>query len=332
MRCSVIICTRNQAANLGLTLASMAAVAVPDGLELEIVIADNGSTDATAGVARGARIKNGSVKYVFEPRPGKGHALNTALGQAGGQIIAFTDDDLRFPGSWLQTMCEPLASGAADAVAGSVDLAPHLQRPWMTWLHRAWLASSDRLDPVAPVDMVGANMAFSRAVLDVVPFFDPELGPGASGFGEETLFSLQLGKAGKKIRRAHGPSAVHWFDEKRLERASWLRAANSMGRSRAYIEHHWLHEDVSAATARRLMRKSMAYGAARLFKGRDCRGREGAPEWELVCLENIHRLRARFALSGRPRHYALEGLLKIGGVLPPALAARRENSPAAALP
>ena len=48
-------------------------------------------------------------------------------------------------------------------------------------------------------DLTGANMAFARRVLDKVPGFDRELGPGGLGFCDDTLFSLQLRTAGFRL-------------------------------------------------------------------------------------------------------------------------------------
>jgi glycosyltransferase involved in cell wall biosynthesis len=299
---------------LAQTLESLDSIDVPAGLQAEILIVDNGSTDGTAEVVRRRKLSKLPIRYVFEPAPGLSNARNTGISSSRGDIVIFTDDDLRFPKRWLDTMCEPIVEKKSAAVAGNVDLAPHLQRPWMTSTHRAWLASTERLDPVEPSDMVGANMAFARSVLDVVPSFDVELGAGALGVGEETLFALQLGKAGLKIHRSSGPAAVHWFDEKRLSRCDWLRAAKCLGAANAYLDYHWRHESFSLLPLR-VFRELARYYVHRLLKWRECMSQEGAPDWELWCVENIHRV-ARYSVeSKRPRNYELKGLIKVRGVL-----------------
>ncbi len=53
-RASVIVCTRDRAASLQETLKSLAKVAIPAGVECELLIVDNGSRDDTARVAREA--------------------------------------------------------------------------------------------------------------------------------------------------------------------------------------------------------------------------------------------------------------------------------------
>jgi glycosyltransferase involved in cell wall biosynthesis len=314
MDLSVIICTRNRAVSLGQTLDSLVAVEVPEGLKVEIVVVDNGSTDDTAGVVQRRMVSAMPIRLVFEPTPGLSNARNTGLSRSGGDMILFSDDDLRFPKRWLESMCGPIVATVADGVAGNIDLAPHLQRRWMKPLHRDWLASSERLDPLYPSDMIGANMAFARRVLEVVPCFDPELGAGASGVGEESLFTLQMRKAGLKIRRSNGPAVVHWFDEKRLLRSNWLRAAKDRGASDAYLNYHWRHESASLVPLI-LFRKLSCYYFRRVFRWRECLSQEGAALWELFCLVGIHRLVGYSRESKRPRNYDREGLIKIRGVI-----------------
>ena len=275
---------------------------------------DNGSTDDTAEVVRKHPAARIPIRYVSEPAPGQTRARNTGLFCFTGDIVIFTDDDLRFPKPWLETMCDPIVEKRGDAVAGSVDLAPYLLRPWMTSTHRAWLASTERLDASEPSEMVGANMAFARTVLDIVPSFDPELGPGALGYGDDTLFSLQLRKAGLKICRSSGPAVLHCFDERRLSRSGWLRAAKSLGSANGYLDYHWRHESVSPAPLR-IFRGLARYYFWRLLKWRECLSQEGASDWELWCLANLHRVVQYSVESRRPRNYDREGLVKIRGIV-----------------
>jgi glycosyltransferase involved in cell wall biosynthesis len=311
---SIIICTRNRADNLRQTLESLDSIDVPAGLRPEILVVDNGSTDDTAEVLQRRKASTIPIRRVFEPVPGQCRARNAGLSQSTGDIIIFTDDDIRFPKDWLPAMCEPIIAKKADGIAGNVELAPYLQRPWMTALHRAWLGSTERLDPLEPSEMVGASMAFARNVLDVVPSFDVELDPGALGFGGDTLFSFQLKKAGLKILRSKGPAVLHCFDEKRLSRSNWLRAAKDRGASNAYLDYHWRHQSLSLLPLL-FFRNLARYYRRRVLRWRECLSQEGAPEWELHCLAGIHRLVRYSVESKRPRNYYREGLVKIRGVV-----------------
>lgn len=108
---SVVICTKNRAESLQLTLSHLAN-ADRTGIAAEIVVVDNGSTDDTRAVAESfaARIP---VRYYLEPRQGtfgKSHALNRALNEGGLlEIVAVLDDDMTVRHDWFQgvaAICE----------------------------------------------------------------------------------------------------------------------------------------------------------------------------------------------------------------------------------
>ncbi|HET8654365.1 MAG TPA: glycosyltransferase family 2 protein [Longimicrobiaceae bacterium] len=238
---SVVVCTRNRARSLARTLSTLALQSLPAGLTAELLVVDNGSRDGTAALVRDRRLLGGPARLVPEPAPGLSRARNAGLRAARGRVILFTDDDVLLPPAWLVSMATPLLQGRADAVAGSVRLAPHLERPWMEPFHRAALAATDLLRSENPGVMMGASMGFGRHVLDRVPAFDERLGAGALGTAEESLFAWQLARAGFSIGRVEGPAVEHWCDEDRLLRPAYLDAARKLGRSYAYIWYHWLH-------------------------------------------------------------------------------------------
>src|SRR5258708_3514138 len=127
---SIIICTCNRAESLKETLASMTSLAVPADLSVELVVVDNGSTDHTKNVVAHCAIPDISVRYVLESRRGQCFARNRGISETTGEVIIFTDDDVRPAHNWIEGMCRPILTGLADAVAGGVHIAPHLQRPW----------------------------------------------------------------------------------------------------------------------------------------------------------------------------------------------------------
>jgi glycosyltransferase involved in cell wall biosynthesis len=222
---SIVVCTCNRAATLSRTLEAIGAVTLP--AESEVLVVDNGSTDETKATVRLARPANAlPVRYVREPPRGAARARNAGLRDAAGEMIVFIDDDVRPERDWLLRLTSPILADEADAIAGGVRLAPHLLRAWMTGYHRAWLASTDAPDPHQPSRVVAANMALSGKVLGRVPAFDPELGTGALGNGEETLFTLQLREAGFRIAGAFESVVEHHFDESRLQRRQWLAVGN----------------------------------------------------------------------------------------------------------
>lgn len=287
MKASVIICTRNRCADILATVRALKEVVVPDGLNVEYVLVDNGSTDDTPAQLSAELRNMASARYLREPRKGQSHALNMGLAQTDGEIVVLTDDDVRPDRNWIAMLCQNLANGRSDAVAGTVRMAPHLCRPWMMPTHKAWLACTDSLDPVHPATAVGANMAFHRRILQKVPGFDVELGPGRLGLWGDTLFSMQIKNAGFTLSRAVDAVVEHWFDPSRLRRDFFLNYVKMEARCAAYVAWHWMGT-LEVPPVSRLMCQRLELAAKRVLRFREWRQPEGAPEWELFLLSAIH--------------------------------------------
>ena len=242
---SIIICTRDRADSLRETLQALARCAAPPDLPTELLVIDNGSHDHTRKVVEEAELPQMALRYVSETAAGQCHARNRGLREARGEIILFTDDDVRPAVDWIVQMCEPILRGEADAVVGGIKIAPHLERPWFDQGHfRGWLASTDQMDPQAGARLIGANMAFARRVLAKVEGFDVALGPGALGFEDDSLFSRRLLQAGYRLKPRLDVVVEHHFDPVRLTRTSILQMARRAGRSQGYVAHHWEHKNL----------------------------------------------------------------------------------------
>lgn len=256
MNITIVICTRNRAESLRLTLESIGRATIPPGWTAELLVIDNGSTDHTAAVVRAARFGNAAVRYVNEPAAGHSRARNTGLKEASGQIILCTDDDVRVPANWIEGMGRSIFEGEADAVAGGVAFPPGiasaLARPPFS-SRRSWFGSTEELRREGTMRMVGANMAFHRRVLDRVRGFDLELGPGALGFHEETLFSWQLIAAGYRLVSAFDIVVEHHFDPTRLSPPGMIDLARKLGRSQAFVFHHWEQKKSQLALPRLIL-------------------------------------------------------------------------------
>lgn len=108
----VIIPALNEAAALGKVLD-----AIPDWVS-QIVVADNGSTDDTADIAR-AR----GADVIIETSPGYGAACLAGLSFADpSKIIVFLDADFSDHPDEMLLLVQPIADGLADLVIGSRTL------------------------------------------------------------------------------------------------------------------------------------------------------------------------------------------------------------------
>ncbi|MCR4391522.1 MAG: glycosyltransferase [Candidatus Acetothermia bacterium] len=90
---SVVVPALNEEREIGECLASLAHQTFSD---FEVIVVDNGSSDATVSVARsyGARV-------IHEPRRGPGYAREAGFQAARADIIAATDADTVVPPDWL---------------------------------------------------------------------------------------------------------------------------------------------------------------------------------------------------------------------------------------
>lgn len=306
---SILICTCNRAQHLRQTLDSMSKVSIPETFDCELLVVDNGSTDETEEVVKATSIPRLSVRYLHEARRGKGYAYHTGMAAAKGNIFLFTDDDLRLPQDWIAGMCAPILSGRADGVVGGVKIAPHLERDWMEPIHRGCLASTMDYDAADPPILIGANMAFSKTVLTQVPFYDLELGPGALGLCDDSLFSYQLKEAGYRLCAVLNVVAEHHFEAKRLLRANFLEIAQKLGRSTAYIDYHWEHKIV-AHPHRRLVELLIRRVLHTLRKGPTASDTEGIPFWEFSRSYDISYYQQWIKEKKRARNYVHHGLVK----------------------
>ncbi len=313
---SIIICTCNRAEDLRQTLEAIGRLPVPEDYRCELTVVDNASTDATAEMVRSLTLPNMPLRYLSEPRRGKGYAYNTGIAASTGDILLFTDDDVRPPDNWIAGLCGPIGRGAADAVAGGVKLAPHLHRPWMKIMHIVWLASTDYLPEGTTLTLIGANMAFSRRVLERVPQFDVEIGPGAKGHADDTLYSYQLEKAGYRIAMALDIAVIHHLSEDRLTRKSYAAAACKHGEFNAYLSRHWTHSEPRFPSLT-LARAWGALWARRLLYFREWIMSPTVPAWELRLLETWHTACCHFDERKMPRKYEKFGLVKLEKAPPP---------------
>ncbi|MFD1035233.1 glycosyltransferase family 2 protein [Sphingomonas hankookensis] len=96
-RWTFVIAYYNEADFLGTTLAALAAQTVP----FRLVLVDNGSTDGSDKIAQAFAATGVEVVNLSEARPGKIHALETAMGALTTEFCAFGDADTFYPPHYL---------------------------------------------------------------------------------------------------------------------------------------------------------------------------------------------------------------------------------------
>jgi glycosyltransferase involved in cell wall biosynthesis len=206
---SVIICTRNRARQLTRVLGTATQMTVPTDLTWELVLVDNGSTDATPDVASSFADKL-PIRYVHEPEAGISNARNCGVRNARGRYICWTDDDVMLDRGWLAAWVSAFRDNPdCDYFAGCVR--PVLEGQPPRWFSDCADLLSDLiarrdLGPVGrplsrdPADFpMGANYAVRGDILRQYPF-DPRLGvsPHFRRVGEETAVLRAIRASGAK--------------------------------------------------------------------------------------------------------------------------------------
>jgi glycosyltransferase involved in cell wall biosynthesis len=116
-RIAVVIPAKDEDPTIGALLDRISEVSVP-GHDLYPIVVDDGSTDATAAIARG----RGAEVVVHPQNRGLGAAVRTGLRAAvasGAVAIAYLDADLEYAPGDIPKLLEPVLSGRAGYVLGS---------------------------------------------------------------------------------------------------------------------------------------------------------------------------------------------------------------------
>ena len=217
---SFVICTRNRPQELARCLKSLADQTV---LPTEVIVVDNASTDARS---REITVAAGAT-YVREDRPGLDFARNAGVSVATGEIVVFTDDDVRLHPRWLQRMVEAFDSPDIEAVTGLV-LPAELETDAQWFFEKYWgfgrgfrrkgfdqaFFKSDRFHGCPTWEIgAGASMAFRRKVFDRAGLFDPRLDVGQAGCSGDSEYWHRVPSHGGKCR--YEPSAVAFHFHRR---------------------------------------------------------------------------------------------------------------------
>ena len=124
MKVSFLIPAYNEAGTIGEVLERIGAL----GLDAQVIVVDDGSTDETAAIAEGA-----GATVVRQPNRGKGAAIRAAIAEADGEIGVIQDADMEYDPAEVPDLIEPIVAGHADVVYGSRLRGGKPQRAFLFW-------------------------------------------------------------------------------------------------------------------------------------------------------------------------------------------------------
>ncbi len=167
-----------------------------------------------------------ALRFYSSARHGTSANRNDAIRLASGDFIAFSDDDMRLPESWLETMLEIWVTDwkcGAVLLTGTIHVPAEAADPGSTpgrrigQTRRVWRAPPDSGDV-----LYGGHYGAPRSVYNRVGFppFDERFGPGTEfpGAGDEE-FALRVLSAGVPIAFEPSIEATHV-----AEAESWIQS------------------------------------------------------------------------------------------------------------
>jgi glycosyltransferase involved in cell wall biosynthesis len=219
MDISVVLCTYNNAERLRVTLQSFCRLNEPEKIDWELVTVNNNSTDNTETVIRSFDDRL-PIRYVYEPEQGLSRARNAGLEIAEGELIVFTDDDVKPNPNWLTAYWEAYRERPEGYYFGGPIESEYEGEPPDEDLLRAAPPSVAGLDygsvahELSSQDIfVGANWACASENLKQIGSFDEAKGLNATdnaSLGEEIDMMSRLKNYGVQGWYVHRARLKHF--------------------------------------------------------------------------------------------------------------------------
>lgn len=233
---SVVVCAYNAESTIDECLRHASALDYPD---LELIVVDDGSDDATADIAR----RHPRARLLQIGRQGLSAARNEGFRAARGEVVAYLDSDAYPTPEWPWYLALGFDSRTVGGVGGP-NVPPTGGTPGAECVARAAggpvhvLLTDDRAEHVP-----GCNMAFWKKVLAEVDGFDPIY----RAAGDDVDLCWKVLDRGWEI--GFHPAALVWH-HRRSGLVPYLRQQRGYGRAEALVEARHPDRFTAIGTAR----------------------------------------------------------------------------------
>lgn len=235
MLLSILIPVYNERTVAERSLRMVLDAALPDGMERELIIVDDCSTDGTILILQRLAAEDSRIRlFRHEKNQGKGASVRDAIQHATGDFCLVQDADLEYDAADYPKLLRPLLDGRADAVFGSRYLPAEQTRVlpfWHSMMNKTLTFISNMFCNLALTDMETCYKVFRTDLLKSIPI-------RSDRFGFEPEITLKSAK--RKLRIYEVPISYHGRTYEEGKKIGWRDGVKALG----VILHFWLIDDL----------------------------------------------------------------------------------------
>jgi glycosyltransferase involved in cell wall biosynthesis len=224
---SIIIPAYNEGNTIHLILNRIKSVELLNGIQKEIIIVNDCSSDHTEQAVADYQLNNPELNiqyYKHEANKGKGASLHTGISRATGEYLIIQDADLEYDPEEYNDLLKPIVLGFADVVYGSRFMGSNPHRILFFWhtIGNRWLTfASNMFSNLNLTDMETCYKLFNTKIIQSIPLaerrfgFEPEVTQKIARIPNIRIYEVGISyygrtyEDGKKIGWKDGVRAVY---------------------------------------------------------------------------------------------------------------------------
>lgn len=220
-RLSIVIPVYNEANTIHLLLDKVREAAMPFGIEKQVIVVNDCSTDDTRDAIQRYRSAHSefAISYFEHDRnKGKGAALHTGIAQASGEFTIIQDADLEYDPDEYAILLKPVLDGFADVVYGSRFMGGNAHRVlffWHTIGNRFLTFLSNLMTNLNLTDMETCYKLFDTKMLQSLKLrerrfgFEPEVTAKISRIPKVRIYEVGISYYGRTYDEG---KKINWKD------------------------------------------------------------------------------------------------------------------------